>query len=1112
MKPKKLVISAFGPYGEKTVVDFEKLGEKGLYLITGDTGAGKTTLFDAITFALYGEASGNVRETGMFRSKYAPEDVPTYVELTFIYQGKDYKVTRNPEYLRPKGRGTGFTLQKAEAELVFPDGRQPVTKTREVTKAITELMGLDYRQFTQIAMIAQGDFQKLLLAGTTERGEIFRQIFHTGIYQDIENRLRDAVKGKWKEYDGMRLSILQYLGDAFISEDPQAEAEWKELKKAKFEGKTIRGIQLLVDAIKRQEDSLREVKDHINGLDKEIKAASRGLGEVQQKQKMKKNLEAKQEQLEVLVPKVTEAEEQKKEAEEAAGGCELLAEEIRGLRAQKDGLEAFIKKKKTAGENADQIEKEKESAGRLNTEKASLEQAVQENKEARESLKGVEAQKERLQSILKEVQDKAKQLEDGENALNQAVIEKNVGEKKVAELEKNENELALQKEELKKKETALTELAGTELVLQVRAGQLREFQTQVVQLEQAERRLGETQDKYEKAVVERNEEREVYNQLEQAFLDAQAGLLAKHLKEGEKCPVCGSLHHPQLAVIADQVPDKKVLDRKREILELKEKNVQQLSAQAGQMKAQLGDLWEQYKNKGGQIFGDFWNEISEVPDMEGFGTEKSAAESQDVIKVKMHLAEELSSCDQKLKEAQAAKESLEKCQKELAALEQMEKVLRDKLLKTRNIYSSAAGSLSLLIKQSIEILQLEKQQEDLQSVQIQSGIQDTQQMLVWIKAAYMQLKEENRDALEAVQAEIRKNREKADILDHLQIQAEKLEIRQKTLSDSISQKALDIQKLEIQLEELKRQIEEESQVYGFMTTYEIDAVLKAKTEKKQVLEKNLKRADETLGQLKQQCESLKSSIETLKSQISSTVESSEDEIQAKINTFSEEKKNWEEAYSRQFSQLQSNRRIYEAVQGQLEKMAAAEQEYVWMRALSDTAGGTLSGKRKIELETYVQMAYFDRILRRANLRLMTMSSGQYELKRQENGESKKEKAGLELNVIDHYNGTERSVKTLSGGESFQASLSLALGLSDEIQAGAGGIRLDAMFVDEGFGSLDEDSLNQAIRSLNDLAEGQRLVGIISHVGELKDRIERKIIVTKKRSSAGIGSQVQVVGN
>ena len=199
MKPKKLVISAFGPYGEKTVVDFEKLGEKGLYLITGDTGAGKTTLFDAITFALYGEASGNVRETGMFRSKYAPDDVPTYVELTFIYQGKDYKVTRNPEYLRPKGRGTGFTLQKAEAELVFPDSRQPVTKTREVTKAITELMGLDYRQFTQIAMIAQGEFMEVLRAKSSEKKEIFRKLFNTEIYDEILDELKRRKNAKEKE-------------------------------------------------------------------------------------------------------------------------------------------------------------------------------------------------------------------------------------------------------------------------------------------------------------------------------------------------------------------------------------------------------------------------------------------------------------------------------------------------------------------------------------------------------------------------------------------------------------------------------------------------------------------------------------------------------------------------------------------------------------------------------------------------------------------------------------------------------------------------------------------------------------------------------------------------
>ena len=187
-------------------------------------------------------------------------------------------------------------------------------------------------------------------------------------------------------------------------------------------------------------------------------------------------------------------------------------------------------------------------------------------------------------------------------------------------------------------------------------------------------------------------------------------------------------------------------------------------------------------------------------------------------------------------------------------------------------------------------------------------------------------------------------------------------------------------------------------------------------------------------------------------------------------------------------------------------------KYVWMKNLSDTANGKLNRKAKIELETYIQMAYFDRILRRANLRLMTMSSGQYEMKRRESADNKKDKSGLELNVIDHYNGSERSVKTLSGGETFQASLSLALGLSDEIQSMAGGIQMDAMFVDEGFGSLDEDALNQAVKALGNLAEGKKLVGIISHVSELKDRIDKKIVITKNRSGERVGSSITVVGD
>ena len=1061
MKPKKLVISAFGPYGEKTVVDFEKLGEKGLYLITGDTGAGKTTLFDAITFALYGEASGNVRETGMFRSKYAPDDVPTYVELTFIYQGKDYKVTRNPEYLRPKGRGTGFTLQKAEAELVFPDSRQPVTKTREVTKAITELMGLDYRQFTQIAMIAQGDFQKLLLAGTAERGEIFRQIFHTGIYQDIENRLREAVKGKWKEYDEMRRSISQYLDGVSISDDPEAESEWKELKKAKFEGKTIRGIELLAEVIGRQEEKLAGLKDQIHGIEEEIQKENKVLGEAKQRQKMKTDLEAKQKLFEELKPEVEKAVSQKTAAEEEAKGCEVLAEEIRELREKKAGLEAFLGKVQEAKGKERAIGEEKFTEEKLKQEKVSLEQALLENKEAQEGLKGVEAEKERLQNRLKEAMGKGEKLTGDEKALDQAVKEKKAAEENVLKLEMTGNNWKLQKEEMIKQENALAQAAGNEPLLQMKSQQLQEFLLQAGQLELVQKKLAETQKEYENAVVVRNREREIYGHLEQTFLDAQAGLLAKHLKEGERCPVCGSDHHPKPAVLTDKVPDKEFLDEKKEVLDQKEENVQKLSALAGQFKEQSEELWEQYRNKAEQIFGD--------------------AGAESLPEVKRRLSEAINNCDQKLKDAQKAAESLKKCQETKEALETNEKILQDKLLQARNIHSAAEGQMDLLIRQCIKNLQDEPKIQEMQQVPGIQSTNDIENVVSRIKMFFAELKAQNNTVLEQIKADLEENGKKAEYLNRLQAQAETMEDQQKKLSENISEKALLIQKLATQLEELKKQLEEENKIYGSVTAEEIEDRLKGKMQNKLKLEAALAQAVETLNVLNAQSESLRSAIETLKSQIGS------------------------------MQDLENNRCIYNNVQKNQGKMAAAEQEYVWMRSLSDTAGGTLSGKRKIELETYVQMAYFDRILRRANLRLMTMSSGQYELKRQEKGESKKEKAGLDLNVIDHYNGTERSVKTLSGGESFQASLSLALGLSDEIQAGAGGIRLDAMFVDEGFGSLDEDSLNQAIRSLNDLAQGQRLVGIISHVGELKDRIERKIIVTKKRSSTGVGSQVQVVG-
>ena len=245
MKPEKLIISAFGPYAAETEVDFTKLGDGGLYLITGDTGAGKTTIFDAITFALFGEASGAVREAGMFQSKYAKAGTPTFVELTFLSHGKRYRVRRNPEYVRPKERGQGVTTQAARAELYFYDGRQPVTKTGEVTRAVEQILGFNYEQFTQIAMIAQGDFQKLLLADTAERGKIFRQLFHTELFSDLQNRLREEKNACDAEYREIRQSIAQSLDGADCLGESDLEERLSELRKVKFEGQVEAGLELL---------------------------------------------------------------------------------------------------------------------------------------------------------------------------------------------------------------------------------------------------------------------------------------------------------------------------------------------------------------------------------------------------------------------------------------------------------------------------------------------------------------------------------------------------------------------------------------------------------------------------------------------------------------------------------------------------------------------------------------------------------------------------------------------------------------------------------------------------------------------------------------------------
>lgn len=950
MRPEKLTISAFGPYADKTEIDFSRLGEGGLYLITGDTGAGKTMIFDAITFSLYGQASGQVRDSAMFRSKYADTATETFVELEFSYQGKKYQIFRSPEYMAPKKRGTGLTLRKAEAQLTYPDERQPVTKARDVTRAVEELLGLDYEQFTQIAMIAQGDFQKLLLAGTVQRGEIFRQIFHTGLYQQVQQKLKDAARNRYKEYDEMRRSITQYLdGVKFQQAEGTGAGEFAELKKVKFEGKLERSLELLEDFINQGEIRENALFTEEQEVDQKIRTMEKLLHLSSQKQSLEQKETFAEEQLKKLLPELEKATAEAEKYHDTDQKCEKLGLLIREKEEQLKKYQLLEQLKEELDEIGTQLEKSR----------AQKEANIR--------------QEEQIQKDMEQLKKERSTLENSEVDLQKAMTEK------------------------EKRTQRKTELNGLET-------EIREFRN----LYDATK---EQQKKYQAACQEEKQQNEYYQQIFHRFLDAQAGLLAQELKNGLPCPVCGSTSHPHPKMLSGGHPvTQETLDNEKRELDKLVKDSTDQSVKAGKLKERSNAAWKQIVLSAEELLEDFQRFRKESRSTAGQAGDFMTVWKQMILMINREK---------------------EQCGN---LLEESDRKIREARENTKR-------------KKTVEKL-LENLQKEKDRIQEKKNFCDREQAGLTMKAA--ENKKQQQNAAE--------------------------EIRQ------------------IHLETGKEVLETE---------------IKEKQQEYRNLKENHKKAKETFERFQAEKERITSTIKTLREQQKEIGEIHEEEIRAQYTKSTAQKAELTEKRKELFSIQSGNREIFQKVQKQKEEMTAAEKEYVWIKNLSDTANGNLNGKAKIELETYIQMSYFDRILRRANVRLMTMSSGQYELKRQEQSENRKEKAGLDLNVIDHYNGTERSVKTLSGGETFQASLSLALGLSDEIQASAGGIRLDSMFVDEGFGSLDEEALSQAVKALSGLADGHRMVGIISHVAELKERIENKIIVTKQCSGKGVGSSIRI---
>lgn len=918
MRPLKITMSAFGPYAGEVTLDMQKLGKSGIYLITGDTGAGKTTVFDAISYALYGEASGNYRENTTLRSKYASADTPTFVELEFEYNNEIYKINRNPEYPRPNKRGEGFTKQSANAELVMPDG-SVITKIKDVSAKVEEIIGINKNQFSQIAMIAQGNFRKLLNCETNERSKIFRKIFKTEPYHNIEIKLSSLFNELKRNREKEKSGIEQYINQLKCNENDTLSLE---LERAKSGDVLIEDvIKLAGEIINKDTLEYTKTQKNIESINEEIEKINSNIKLYENQEATKKAYAKASAQLEELKTKRNDCEKAYKSAEAQRERLDDLTRKINLINSKMPKYDELKRLENSINERAQSFEKSNNLLKLKQQEITLLEKEIDEKSKALEEVKGADllAQK-----------------------------------------------LTAKKEEIKKKAEALKEL-----------------KTEIDRCKTEQKNLKNAQSFAKSALDEYGALENEYNQIYIAFFNEQAGIIADELKDGEPCPVCGSTSHPNLARKSENAPSQADVESAQNLVKKAQEKADKARDTASALKSRFDEIAANVKSAAKKLFGT-----------------------------------------------------------------------------DDNVFDDYNSNINALKK-------------------------DYDCTLALLKTA----------------------NEKLNLYKKLDKEIPKIQEKQKSLSDEIStlntQKASDeafISENTKRVTSIKSELDFES---ADLAKDKLKEYTNLSSDIKNAIEKSKNAFDDIKSKYDTQ-KGTKASLENALKEFKEIDLASLNEKSLKLNEY---KKDIDKTAKSLYSRIESNKSLVDNVSKKRDILKGYDDKYVWLKALSETANGDISGKEKITLETFVQMTYFDSIIRKANIRLLTMSDGQYELVRRSDAETLKKNEGLALDVIDHFNGSSRSVSTLSGGESFMASLCLALGLSDEIQSSNGGIKLDTMFVDEGFGSLDGEALDRALSALTSLSQGNRLVGIISHVDALCDRIDNKIVITKDRT---IGSNAQII--
>jgi len=1076
MKPIKLIMSAFGPYaGRAEDIDFEAFDEKGIFLISGDTGAGKTTIFDAICFALYGTTSGTYRDTKNLRSEYASPETESFVEFYFSHQGRSFHVRRQPAYVRPKLKGTGTVTEKEKAVL-YEEGKVPVEGITQVNDAVRALLRIDERQFMQIAMIAQGEFWDLLNAKTEARTQILRTIFMTEGYRRIEFLLKDRMDEQYRAKGRTADSIAQYFCDIQCPEESPFADEIETLKEKARQGTGAWNAQEMLDLIDRLQVSDRSLLEEESALlmkeEGELERKNRALTLAQSDNKLFDRLAALEREQKELDDKrgeftdlASRLQKQKKAVREVYPAYRSWDEKKREL----EGTRKDIAEKEAALHQGREAVKEAEEGFRLAAReqvqaeelKKTAERIAEEKElyQRRDALRAQLAAQEKEKDVL---QGEAEKIRRQEILLHE----------QIAALQKTRSDLQEAPERLERAKAMADQLSmlhdRTKVILEDQYSRWRDAKTKLTLAQEAfvkARDLSEEADRR-------------HGHAETILENCRAGLLASHLQEGEKCPVCGSLHHPEPAHLPEAFVTEEEVRKLAETAKRRQSAREEALAAASAANSGVKQMEESLRSGIWQCLESPLLRGSDGPVTQKTESEEMERVGTDPGEMNTDLLISMLQNGRRVLEAAISKNN-----DRLSALQKESQVLRNAQL----ALEKAQGEETSALREKKEKNEARSRRVETEIAAAKAGLQGMAQLSChdWGEAA--QKMENARRQSDSILALIERARENA----------QKAGNAVTALEASLGTRRESLAVQELAEGESRKALEEKITQNGFASAQEMLSWCAGEQEisaAEQQIAGHREAVAANLAQLTQAREDTKGKERVDTAALQQLCDGQDEKVRKmrmQVNGIA--------------SRIQMNhgrRENIAAVSSDLEKLQHACS--VCARLYNLVKGQTGSGK--ITLEQYVQASGFDGILRAANRRLLPMSDGQYELSRQEDSLGKRSNTFLDLQVKDYYTGHTRPVGNLSGGESFKASLSLALGLSDTVSSNLGGVQMDALFVDEGFGTLDRGSIENAMDILLGLSGTGKLVGIISHREELMESIPSQIRVEKTRE----GSKLRIV--